>query len=395
MADKLAWVESLRTIFHLCSRLETTFIATRPGGEALQEFIRHANTPQEVLPSLKRVTISSLSFSFPNLGVGSLEAPNLTHLHLIQWVPPTLSERFGSTLYKSLQCLRLSRISSYAIQLPSMNLGTTSSSNGSSAQEMFDRSISTSVQPLLLLLRECVEQYTSLRTICLEMMDLGDLDMPEHLTPWQDDQERRNAGASVAGSDAAVVAAAAEVLPSTGGFGAPFDQFSTGQLGQLATLDFPADVPLTSEEGLEWAERQEESRCGSRLAYWQLLEQFKNLLLRYSQEARADVSNSNVHYSDGAHRYSHSSFSPVDIRIVAPRSLGWDRNESILDFHSNASACQGEPDLSAFEDEDVFELVQKYPHLGYDYGIDSTGKRVAYWTGALPRFTPIPTTLTD
>jgi len=372
MADKDAWVASLRVILACCPRLETVFLATRPGGEALQELMYYASVQEGGMSALKRVTISSLSFSFPTLGVGLLEAPNLTHLHLIQWIPPTLSERFGSTLYQSLQSLRLSRIPSSAIsRLPPIVFDE--KSQEISAQQVIDRSILVSPQPLLLLLRECIEQLSSLEVVLLEIVDLGDLNMPENLTQWQgqEEVERRLPGAVSS-------VTAPSNITSTGGFGAPFDQFSAGHLGQLATLDFPADVPLTSEEGQEWAQRQEDSRCEQRILYWSQLLQFKNLLTRYSQEMRNSTDKNLYH--------NQLPSQPIEFRIVAPRALGWDRTESLIDFHANASACRsGEEDFSAFQDEDAFDLVNEFPHLGHDYGVDEGGKKVAYWTGSLPR----------
>jgi hypothetical protein len=358
IADQHAWVDSLRTILQNCPRLESIFIATRPGGRALQELMYHSNTQQWGLKSLKRITISSLSFSIPTLGVNTLDARRLNHLHLIQWIPPTLSERFGTSIFQSLVTLRLSRIPLSAIRL------SIPDDDKCSAQQLFDQNIHDSHHPLLLLLRECLEQYTSLQTILLEMVQLMDLDIPDHLEPWQPDITSNGAETGVSSSSTGVAT-------GTGGFGAPFDQFSAGQPGQLASLDFPADVPLTSEEGQQWSKRQAEERD----AHWAKLKHFRDLLIRYSTEMRKDY-----HISA-----DDAPPPPIDFRMVAPRTMGWDRNESYGDFHNNAQASRGEEDFSAFQDLDVFTLVERFPHLGYDYAKDRMGNRVKYWTGALPR----------
>ena len=296
MADKQRWVESIRIILHSAFRLESLSLATRPGGEVLQEVLSHACKRPDGMETLRRLTVSSLSFSFPSLGVGRLNARQLSHLHLIQWIPPTLSERFGATIYQSLQAIRLSRIPSSAVRIAEALDG----GERRAAQHIFDESIRSAPQPLLLLLRECIEQCCELKTVLLEMEQQADLDVPDTLRPW------------------------------------------------------------VSEEHLDG---QEEAQCEQRQLYWSQIEQFKHLLTRYSHEMAL----------------------PIDFRIVAPRTLGWDRNESLIDFHANAAACRGEPDCSAFQDEDVFELVRKHPHLGYDYANDQAGNMVAYWTGALPR----------
>lgn len=369
MADKAIWLASVGGILRSSRNLQSMSLSTRPGGEALQELFRHASSQNAGMQSLNRVTISSLSFSFPSLGASSLFAPNLGRLHLIQWIPPTLSERFGSTIFQSLQILRLSRIPSaiYRIAVEKDDQYY----NSPSAQHIIDHSIRTLPQPLLLLLRECIEQYTNLNCIIMEFEQLADLDMPEGLRPWtKADQVAAETSSSDPSRQPTVTTSAITVgMTSTGGFGAPFDQYAAGHLGALASLDYPADIPLTLDESEQWPALLEENRCKERDRHWSRVLQFRNLILRYSKE-----------YRKGSSTLSH-----LDIRIAAPRPMGWDRNDSLLDFHANARACQGDIDYSAFQDEDVFELVNQFPHLGHDFACDRLGNKVSYWTGALPR----------
>lgn len=359
------WVRSLREILQLATRIETIFLDTRPGGNALQQLLFHASSTRGGMSTLQRLTISSLSFSFPLLAAGSLQASELTHLHLIQWVPPSLSERFGPRLYQTLTTLRLSRISSATLkQLVDLE----SRSRGLNAQQIFDTSISIAPQPLLLLIRECIEQYTNLQTILFEVEQLADLDLPDGWTLWdsllQEEQSSILPHASTSSSTR---------ITSSGSYGTPFAQFSVGNPGQLLSLDFPTDIPLSMGERQEWAQRSEEIRCGERIIHWKRLQECKSLLSRYAKEAR------------------RTTMTPIEFRFVAPRPRGWDRNESLIDFHANAAACRSEfYDCSAFNDDDVFDLVNTFPHLGHDFGSDTTGRKVAYWTGILPPPPPPP-----
>lgn len=358
------WIRSWREILQSASRIESIFLDTRPGGNALQELLYHASTLRGGMSKLQRLTISSLSFSFPNLAGGSLQAPNLTHLHLIQWVPPTLSERFGSSLFQTLTTLRLSRISSSALK---HLVDLDSRLKGFNAQQIFDNSIYTAPQPLLLLIRECIEQYINLRMILLEVEQLADLDLPDGLTPWDSSTLEQESSNNLPRATSS----------STGSFGTPYAQFSVGNPGQLLSLEFPTDIPLSLGERQEWAQRSEENRSGERLLHWRRLQQCKHLLNRYAQEARGNT------------------LTPIEIRFVAPRPRGWDRNESLIDFHANTAACRGDFDCSAFNDDDVFDLVSTFPHLGHDFGCDAAGRKLAYWTGVLPPPPPQPPSMSN
>lgn len=209
-------------------------------------------------------------------------------------------------------------------------------------------------------LRECVEECPSLEILLLEIEQLPEFDMPDGLT------------------------AQPPLMPSSvtgaGGFGAPFDQFTADQpLGQLATLDFPGDVPLTPEESVAWAAEHAERYYGPRDNYWAQVGEVR----RQTQE-RADA----IRRARCGSSTSGVAVPALDVRIVAPRPLGWDRHESFVDFAASVHACrEGDDaaDRSAFADPDVFSLVEQVPMLGHEDAFDRSGRRVAYWTGILPR----------
>jgi hypothetical protein len=309
-SDRLAsletWPTSWRCILAAATRLESLFLLTRPGGKALEQLLDHTASFKKGMSSLRRLTISSLSFTQPTL-TRPIHAPCLTHLHLIQDTTSTLTHLLEPTTHQSLQYLRLSRVS----PVPFRYFSDMFRQGGGGRKEIFNSAYAR-LQPLVALLRECIEECPRLQVITLEINEEASLETPDGLMALNEEHETES------------------------------------------NLD---------EEVLEWPVEGAENRE----AHWSRVSDAKRLLSQCSQEVR------------------DSHIAPIDFRIVAPRPGGWDRNECLIDFHANSAACRCEVDRSAFMDEDVFELVKKHPRLGYDYGIDSSGKRRPYWTGSLPK----------
>lgn len=226
------------------------------------------------------------------------------------------------------------------------------------------------------------EHFPKVKLILLELSQLAELDVPEYLEPLSSSSSSSSAPPPKArrGTDDA----------STGGTGAPFDEFSAGTPGALQTVDFPSDVALNPSEMQERHRREEEVRCKGRDEYWdgvkrgkEALEHVLNFNLAVQRRNRAHLKQKDDPLDE-----------PIRVRVVAPRPGGWDRNESLVDFLANAEACSHSSrgvDKSAFNDPDIFELVEQEEKddeapLGYNYAmVPGTDRRVAYWTGVLPR----------
>lgn len=198
-------------------------------------------------------------------------------------------------------------------------------------------------------------------------------------------------------------------------FYATQDQF-TSTPGQLATLDWPDNVPVSAVEAEQWTAQHsflahagaasmpstadeaaqrlrvelERDRTAVRDAYWMEVRDGRELLAELFAKARAEA-----------------KLGAVEIRIVAPRPGGWDPGEQRADFHAQAAASSHSSsstgtekaapasaahayshdealypnaltlpsallatsldagDATSFSDPDVFTLAQTRPFLGY------------------------------
>lgn len=365
MDDTALFAPSLRAILQRSPRIQSIAAITRPTSVILRQVLNVFGTNGDnsrPFP-IKRMTINCLSFTHPLLE-GRMNTQHLTHLHLIQWIPTSLSNRFGPELFSTLQVLRLSRIPRLTLEHV-LSIVKDSNKANMNRDEFIRFLVSAPshqyhrARDFLQLLMECIQKCDGLEKILLEVEQMPDLDRPEGLLD----------------ADNALELGTSPYAMSAGGLGAPFDQFSSGEpLGTLASLDYPADIPLSPEESDEWAAaRQVHSHYAPRDEYWASLRSVQQMLIRFSRHSRP-----------------HGD---VDVRIVAPRLLGWDGRESYVDFAANVHACRASDnspsshtDTSAFADRDVFDLVKEDPYMGYEWGVNTHGKRIPYWTGAVPRY---------
>lgn len=375
---------------------------------------------------------------------------NLTHLHLIQALPTSqlLSLLVGSSSHDgrsgaALTHLRLSRLhldsltglestftqleslasSAHALTAPSKKtpqslLSTLAAltarfrprTNGSPARTELHKA-------LWILSRTRRDCFPRLRVILLELAEQQPLE-----APW---------GSSVAQWQFAhhlYATTTTTLLTGEAGAGvsrAPGEQ--TTLSGQLATLDFPADMPLglppsigsTAAAGSEWsdeatAEQEEERRrTASRDAYWLAVRDGKEALVEFT---RRDLLSS---FSDDEQKSNNNSSSQfaagvqngvIEVRVVAPRPGGWSYHESQADFEASLSPSDGgfaagaAETQSALADPDVFALAEQengwmlgyaptsQPALGHGAQGNGrkepqgeTAKNTMYWTGVLPR----------
>lgn len=207
--------------------------------------------------------------------------------------------------------------------------------------------------------------FPHLKLFLIELGQLAELSMPEHLEPLSSSlapSTRRDRNGT-----------------STSGVGAPFDELAAGTAGALQTVDFPSDVALSASEIEAWRANEEEIRCKGRDDYWDAVRRGKEALelcLNSRRRGRGEADER------------------VEVRVVAARLGGWDRNESLVDFFANTECSHSSlqnVDKSAFNDPDIFELAERDENehetpLGYNYAeVPGTEMRVPYWTGVLPR----------
>ncbi|KAE8251425.1 hypothetical protein A4X13_0g4003 [Tilletia indica] len=277
--------------------------------------------------------------------------------------------------------------------------------------------------------------FPDLRLVQIELDHLRPLEHPsapmERESPTVTLSPRADSPAPLPPQGAAAAAAAGNgaLFVSTGGHGAPFDQYSAAMPGQLATVDFPADVPLSAIEAAEWEAQEREAlaaeerqRTAHRDAYWLNVRQGREALLTLFQQARA----------------SRSGDDRFELKIVAPRPNGWSAPEMEAQFALGAfstarrrargsrveqvslnGVAGGEEEEEVegcWADEDVFELAERRPWLAFASGglqrcsqwkdgqhaveegegdesvrertgarAGGRGRKMGWWTGELPR----------
>jgi len=185
--------------------------------------------------------------------------------------------------------------------------------------------------------------------------------------------------------------------------------------GQLATLDFPADIPLGINEAEAWDAEEERRRTIARDAYWldvrhgkEALKEFAHQQIeRVLDERRRQALDGDADaQSSGDEEYLkptvfRSEGERIEIRVVAARPGGWNRFETQVDFEAQVShledsagaSASGPEEQTSFGDPDVFQLAEERWQLGYapipqDPGRGFTpmsGKVPKYWLGVLPR----------
>jgi hypothetical protein len=263
------------------------------------------------------------------------------------------------------------------------------------------------------------------RRLLLELVELAPLPVPEDL-PLLNEEER--SAASIDGS--------------------------TDAGGAVTTTNHPAGAPASLDEAQMLAEEAERNRTAHRDLYWIDTRDGKEALQTLFDESRqqvlaeqdsgnassgrvgqGDASSGRVGQGDASNNQGGRARRPaVEVRIVAPRPGGWDRNECRAEFEAQVEACSynqggghdradaqtssgsGPSDLfddgddgTCFSDPDLFTLAERRPWLSYDGarrpdwasagGQGGTarsdgGKSVedwrdpkrTWWTGSLPRY---------
>jgi hypothetical protein len=304
-----------------------------------------------------------------------LPQPPLTHLRLSSLPPFTLHDFAEYVTYRRALAAHAALPASVALQSnpPSAPARTTSSA--------------LKAQAALYELALCVRRMPALRRLTLELSSLGTLDEPE----WAMQPSL----------------SATAILDGTGGPGSPYE----ASTGQLATLDFPADVPVTLAEAREWAVREtenaranERSRTAPRDAYWldvrMGLEALRELVAQASEreevevrlcaarpggwdrhEARAEsaamVAAASAASSSSSKLLNHagSPSARAARRVSAEKTEAYyARARASVDGKPSSHAMQAQQDAAAdnsdddgtsFSDPDIFELAETRPLLGY------------------------------
>jgi len=452
--DSERWRENLRSLFDVCDQLDNVCLTTMTPGSALQNFL-HPQTKARP----REVAFHNYSSSGPNLQELDLRPLGRTsHLHLVNFRPTRVLLDFLHGQPDSgaehalgshpLSHLRLSsmgghtfdRLSTYIEQreqamgrgpLFSASLATNGdeqigavqhSDDGEDGAKRRRARLSDNFHPdprtlvtgqregwakqCLYNLAADADLLPNLRLVQIEIASGSTLPVPSapmerefpvvSLLPADGQEPQQIVNTPLPGASA---------FTSTMGQGAPFDQFV--QPGQLATIDFPSDVPLSIAEAAEWEAQEREAqaaeerqRTAERDAYWLQVREGKEALLQLFREAR-----------------SSAGLDPdaIELRVVLARPSGWSYNEAQAEFLSSAlstsrrrarGASMPELVLDPFKtggtsneggtnadsgcwaDEDVFELAASRPWLAIDAG-DGEPKRgpglSGWWTGELPR----------
>lgn len=255
------------------------------------------------------------------------------------------------------------------------------------------------------------------RRLLLELVELAPLPVPEDL-PLLDEEER--SAASIDGS--------------------------TDAGGAVTTTNHPAGAPASLDEAQMLAEEAERNRTAHRDLYWIDTRDGKEALQTLFDESRQQAlaeqesgnpSSGRVGRGEASNsKGDRARRSAVEVRIVAPRPGGWDRNECRAEFEAQVEACSyahsqaqghdladaqsssgsGPSDLfddgddgTCFSDPDLFALAERRPWLSYDGArrpdwasaggqggtTGSDGRQSAedwrdpqrtWWTGSLPRY---------
>ncbi|KDN52490.1 hypothetical protein K437DRAFT_254276 [Tilletiaria anomala UBC 951] len=391
LSDTYAWAPGLRTLFTHAVNLEMLSLVSRPNGAAIEQLVN-----PKTRGSLKCLTVQSLSYS----ALPFIHKPdprlfrNLTHLHLIQTVPrkPLLKMLVDSeTCCSPLQVLRLSRVYHDGLdrleeslnfiekQRPmdeSLISGEHADAGSTEEYQIFlhgRSSNATKLQVAIHLLMRNLVFFPCLRLLLLELGEMGALDPPPPPT-------QRFANMT----------------------GTPGEQFvssvnnSATATGQLATLDFPSDVPLSFDEATAWDQEEERRRTANRDEYWLNVREGKEALKEFAAASLKHVFNNEIPFAEGREpAVRRRPDQGLEVRVVAPRPGGWNRFESQADFDAQVPdanwSCTEE--RTSYNDPDVFELAEKRWDLGYAPFPDASiyhshnGKAAApkYWLGTLPR----------
>ncbi len=256
------------------------------------------------------------------------------------------------------------------------------------------------LQTFLIHLLKAIRYFPQLTLVLLELGELQALDPPP--PPTQRFAHMQNAtpyGEQFTTSTASF--ASSSTSPTS----------PTSAIGQLATLDFPTDIPLGFAEAQAWDQEEERRRTTMRDAYWMEVRAGKEALRDYANEQLERARQLDPE-AEGAPTIRRAEDLPLDIRVVAPRPGGWNRFETHDDFQAQVAASsssssssgsggadQGQTaDTTCFEDPDVFRLAEQRWELSYapvpaddpsspssSYFGGARGKPLRYWTGTLPR----------
>ncbi|KAK0545178.1 hypothetical protein OC845_005232 [Tilletia horrida] len=450
--DADGWQQHVRSLFDCCKHIEHLCLTSMSTGSALQNFLHpHTHcTPTEI-------TIHNYSASTPDFSSLNLEPlANAQYLHLVQirLTRPLLdffhgfdsegnqrkgkqsnaessSSSSGSQPHP-ITHLRLSSVHRYVFDgLPAyiekreavMDRQSSPSSRGglssSAAAQRERRRARTSdevhpdtgrlfagqrqgwAQETLYNLAADADLLPNLRLVLIELQPMDTLAEPSY------PMEREQPNFNLVGADPLLLQQQQHPFTSTQGQGAPFDQYAG--LGQLATIDFPSDVPVSTVEAEEWLALEHEARLAEerqrtahRDAYWLRVREGKEALLNLFRQARASLPG-----------HAEGKKDDFELRIVASRAGGWSYSEAQSEFASAAFSpsrrnargsrlqlISSEPEGSegsdmeqewgCWTDEDVFELAATRPWLGLEKGKPGNGGDAAqdsagWWTGELPR----------
>lgn len=415
LADQTSYVDSLRTFFDNASRIDFLCLEHRQAGAALLQFL-HPSTACRP----RRLTLSNLSFSAPPFStVRSLEPlQNLSHLHLIKIVPPpalisfligepintedqgrVVSESIEASLSPrgTLECLRLSLLPPDTLiefeayiawrkawkeyeQLTSQeqaHLEAPRAPRGPARR--------FAVQEALYDLATHSSSLPRLRLLLLELSPLGQLPSPNPLCANARLEDRAQLSDKVHFDLAKNPSRAAALRESLEATGVTATHFVSGFLSSTGSGDFEEMLERGASDDLRVSERDK---------YWRQVEAGKIALINLWSEQEL---------TDGARR--------ADIRVVAAKPNGHDRNEGFLDFYCQAQhesgssldareigsttrtieGCEGASEVGSWADPDVFSLIETGPWLAFrklgGLSSENQGKDVPswYWTGDLPR----------
>ncbi|KAK0526811.1 hypothetical protein OC835_005167 [Tilletia horrida] len=448
--DAERWDDNVRTLFDAARQVDNLSLTTMSTGSALQNFL-HPRT--QARP--REVTIHNYSASTPDLHTMDLRPlSEVTHLHLVQFRPTRAMLDFLHGVEGSgakhepgthpLTHLRLSSMGCHTFHgLPeyietreramgreqrAANHATGRVASLPEAKPRERARITDHIHPdprlsltgqRQMWAQECLynlaadaDLLPNLRLVQIEVNATSILPMPSQ------PMERESPTVTLDPPLPTGTASGTAVTNiSTGGFGAPFDQYSASAApGQLATIDFPADVPLNETEANEWAAREREFRAAEerqrtahRDLFWLQVREGKEALLKLFREARASAG-------------LDSASAPFELRVVLTRPGGWNNAEAQAEFaaaafsparraargsrvdeHGLLSAPSSDGQLpwakqsppppsssppTCWDDEDVFELAATRPWLAvYDGSSDEerAPDRPGWWTGELPR----------
>lgn len=396
--DQSQWALSLRTLFRYCKRLESVVVGARSDGTNLSEFF-----DDEVNCRLQRITILNF-YASPPFSMWNLKPlSELTHLHFINLIPktpilqmlagthPVHSEPGPSTVTH----IRLSQLHPDALMNFELYVDYRRAFDEWEALPPTRRrdpplrpvGVPTKrfeAQETLFTLATSVATMPAFKCLLLELGELGSLDAPHYIR----------------------------------GLYAAYDEVDIS--GQDTTigpshLQIAAAMPDPAHEAL-----LARSRTAPRDEYWMLTRMGKETLQDLFNETRSAA----VAASDSDDQ-SSTRLPPIEVRVVAPRSGGWDQNEMRQDFEAQVLACERQSrrrtphltcpsseeahplgDGTCYSDMDVFWLAQHRPWLGYegrrrrDWDGKGDWREVSeamtdWWTGRLPRFDAAATQITD